>query len=290
MKVIVLFLLPALLIYAIFELVPIIQTVYFSFFDWNGIQGVPMKFVGFKNFISLFKYPQFIGSAKNILHLLVMSLLIQIPIAYLLAVILGSFCKGYRFFKAVFFSPLVLSVVAIGLVWYFILEPNNGVINSTLNALGLSGLAKNWLFDRETAWNTLILVRSWFRIGFVMSIFFAAITGVPEDVLEAAKIDGVNKIQNLFKILIPMTWESVKICIIVVITEGLKTFDLVYVMTEGGPNGMTETPATLMYSEAFKYDHFGRGSAIGIMILLSSVLITVVVLRIMNGKKSREVV
>ncbi len=280
MRVAILFLSPALLLYVLFELIPIGQTFYFSLHSWPGIHGVPLKYVGLGNFFGVFRSPAFWLSIRNIIWYVVLSLAVQIPIGYLLAFLLSSFPKGYRFFKTAFFSPLVLSVTAVGLMWYFILYPNGGSLNTVLTNLGLESWTRNWLVDRRTAMTTIILVTGWISTGYYMTIGFAAVTGLPEDVLEAAVLDGAVGLKKVFFVMLPMIWETVKVSIVMVVTGILKTFEIVFIMTEGGPNGLTQVPVTLMYYEAFKYDQYGRGSAIAVIVFLMSILASILALRL----------
>ncbi len=285
LRVITLFLIPAILIYTLLEVIPVFHSIYLSFFEWPGIQGVPLKFVGLQNFIDLLSYEQFIKSLKNILWYVVLSILTQIPIGYLFAIMLSSFRPGYRFFKATFFLPLVLPITATSLLWRFILFPNeDGVLNHILIFLGLDNWTNGWLIDPATAMTSVILVTAWSSTPYYLTIGFAAVTSIPHEVIESSIIDGAGTFRRVFTITIPMIWESLKISVVLVITGILKIFDIVFVMTEGGPNGMTHVPATLMYYEAYKYNHYGLGSAISTVILLLSILFTVLSLKVMSTK------
>jgi len=282
---IILFLLPTLLVYSLFEVVPIVQTFYFSLYDWNGIQGVRMKFVGLANFTDLFAYKGFDIAMKNVARYIVLSLLTQIPIGFAMAIVLYRFNKGFRFFKAAFFSPLVLSYTAVGLMWYFIFYPNDGVLNRFLEAIGLSSWTRNWLIDPDTALNSVIFVTTWASVGIYMTLAYAAITAIPEPVLEAGMLDGATGWKRVRYLILPMIFETTKISVILVITGILKTFEIIFVLTEGGPNGLTNVPVSLMYYEAFKYDNYGLGSAIGIVVFVLSILLTVISLRMMRSEK-----
>ncbi len=284
MKAAVLFLLPAFLIYTLLEIVPILQSFYFSFFEWNGIHGVPLEYVGLDNFKFMLGYKDFIISIKNILRFVVLSLLTQIPLGLILALALSTYCRGYKFFKAVFFIPVVLSLTAVSLMWYFILFPNNGVLTNFLTMIGLESLTRNWLIDKDTALNSVILIRSWVSAGFYMVIFFAAITSIDTEVLESASMDGSKGLHRILTIIIPMIWEVVIVSVILVITGTLKVFDIVFVLTKGGPNGLTNVPATLMYNEAFVYNHYGLGNAISTVIFLMCIIFTILSLKIMQRK------
>lgn len=283
-KAVLCFLAPGLLLYTLFLMVPIGGSFVLSFFDWNGIKNVPLEFVGLENFQAVITDSTFWHSIKNILWFMVLTLATQLPIGLLLAVMLSERYRGYRLFKFAYFVPQVLSTTVIGLVWYFILMPT-GVLNTVLGSLGLDHLVKMWLVDKSTAMTSIILVNTWCEIGFHMTVSYAAISGIPDDIVEAAKLEGAVGLKKVFYIIIPMIWESIISSIVVIVTAVLKTFDLVYVMTKGGPNGLTDVPSTLLYKEAFQYSDFGRASVIGVYIFILSVLFTVLSLRITKRER-----
>lgn len=259
------FLLPAILIYVIFQIVPLIGAVIFSAVDWNGIAGSSLEFVGFKNYVAAFQNPDFILSLKNMLKMVVISVLFHTPIALVMAVLINTKCKGFRIFKALFFVPTVFPLTAVGLMWYFVFMPT-GAFNSLLKMMGFATNA--WLVNPETAMNTIVFVNVWAGVGYYMVILLAGLTTIPEDLYEAAAIDGAGKLQCFFKITVPMLKPTISLCIMMDIIGSVKVFDLVFAMTGGGPNGLTNLPTTLMYNEAFKYSHYGLGSAIGIIIMV----------------------
>lgn len=262
-----LFVLPALLIYILFQILPLIGAVFFSFMEWNGIGGSALEFVGIKNYVSAFQNPDFILSLKNMFKMVVFSVLFHTPIALVMAAVINTKCKGYRIFKALFFVPTVFPLTAVGLMWYFVFMPT-GVFNSFLKVLGLGSVAQAWLVNPATAMKTIVFVNIWAGVGYYMVILLAGLTTISEDVYEAAAIDGANKLQCFFQITVPMLKPTIAMCILMDIIGSVKVFDLVFAMTGGGPNGLTNLPTTLMYNEAFKYSHYGLGSAIGIIIMV----------------------
>ena len=278
-KAILVFLLPGLLVYTALLILPIFGALGFSFFKWNGIKGSPMTFVGFTNFVKLMSDAKFWTSMKNIAWFLTLTMLTQLPIGLMLALLLSKQMHGYKFFKAAYFVPQVLSTTVISLVWYFILMPQ-GTLNTLMNLLGLEEYIHVWLSDPATAMTTIILVNTWAGIGFHMTVNYAAIQAIPADIMEASVLDGCMGIRKVFCIVIPLIWESIVSCMVIIITVGMKTFDLVYVMTNGGPNGLTDVPSTLLYKRAFLYDNFGSASAIGVILFLLSIILTVLSLRI----------
>ena len=283
-KAIAFFLIPGMILYTILLMVPSAGSLIMSFFQWNGIKGVPMIFVGFDNFKRVISDTAFWHSVKNIMWFMILTLITQLPVGLLLAVMLSERYRGYRIFKFAYFVPQVLSTTVIGLLWYFILMPT-GVLNTVLRSVGLDSLVRSWLVDRNTAMTTIILVNTWCGIGFHMTVSYAAISGIPEDIIEAGKLEGASGLKKIRYIIIPMIWESIISSIVVIITAVLKTFDLVYVMTEGGPNGLTDVPSTLLYKEAFRYNDFGKASVIGVYIFLLSIVFTVISLRITKRER-----
>ena len=264
---IMLFIVPALLIYVIFQIIPIIGAVFFSLVDWNGIAGSDMTFVGLKNYIDAFHDPDVILSLKNMAKMVIVSVLFHTPIALLMAVAINSKCKGYRIIKALFFVPTVFPLTAVGLMWYFIFMPT-GAFNALLQTVGLDNLVTSWLVNESTAMNTIVFVNVWAGVGYYMVILLAGLTTIPDDLYEAASIDGAPAVQKFFNITIPNLKPIISMCVMMDIIGSVKVFDLVFAMTQGGPNGLTNLPTTLMYNEAFKYSHYGLGSAIGILIMI----------------------
>lgn len=265
--------LPAIVVYTVFLVVPIVMAIYFSFNEWNGIAGSPLNFVGIKNYIVAFQDELFLISLKNLGSMLFFSVIFHTPIALLLAVALHQKIKGKRFFKVIFFVPTIFPLTAIGLLWYFIFMPN-GSLNTLLANIGLQDLVTGWLINPSTAMPTIIFVNIWAGIGYYMIILLAGLKGIPDDLYEAAKIDGATPIQSFLKITIPMLRPVIGLCLVLDIIGTIKIFDLVFVMTSGGPNGLTNLPTTLVYSQAFLYDNYGLGSAIGVILLLITIGVT----------------
>jgi raffinose/stachyose/melibiose transport system permease protein len=281
---VLLFTLPALVIYVFFLIVPMVGAMYFSIVDWNGIKGSPLEYVGLKNYLDVLADKDFIISLKNMFSMVFFSVLFHTPIALLLAVAINTKFKGYRFFKVVYFVPTIFPLTAIGLLWYFIFMPN-GSLNKLLELIGLADMAKGWLIDPSTAMNTIIFVNIWAGVGYYMVILLAGLTTIPSEIYEAAEMDGASPAKKFFYITVPMLKPIITLCILMDIIGTVKVFDLIFVMTEGGPNGLTNLPTTLMYYEAFRYDNYGVGSAIGVIILIIALVLTVGSELLMNRKK-----
>lgn len=283
--ILVLFLLPALLIYIIFQVVPMLLALYFSVMDWNGIAGAKLEFVMLDNFRRVFANKDFILSLKNMFRMVFFSVLFHTPIALLLAVALNQKLRGYRVFKALYFMPTVFPLTSVGLMWYFIFMPT-GALNGFFKLVGLTDLVSPWLVNPSTAMNTIIFVNIWVGIGYYMVILLAGLTTIPPELYEAAAIDGANNRQNFFYITIPNLKSILIMCITMDIIGTVKLFDLVFAMTGGGPNGLTNLPTTLLYNEAFKYSHYGLGSAIGIIILGICLILTLGSNKLLNLRNS----
>lgn len=278
-----LFIVPALLIYLVFQIIPLIGALYFSVMDWNGIAGSSINFVGVRNFLDAFKNQDFILSLQNMGKMVFFSVLFHTPIALLLAVIINSKCRGYRVFKALFFVPTVFPLSAVGLMWYFVFMPT-GALNGLLDAIGLGSLVTPWLVNGASAMNMIVFVNIWAGIGYYMVILMAGLTTIPNDVYEAAAIDGAGTVKKFFSITIPMLKPTIAMCVLMDVIGSVKVFDLVFAMTGGGPNGLTNLPTTLLYNEAFKYKHMGLGSAIGVIILILCLAGTMLSNAVMNRK------
>lgn len=283
---ILLFIAPAFLIVTFFEMIPVLSTIYFSFHDWPGIATAPLKFVGWQNYVFIFQDDQFLRSLRNVLNYVFWSVIGQVGLGFALALMIHHVRRGTRFYRASFFLPLILPATSVALIWYFILFPTDmGVVNHVLGSLGLGGWQKAWLVDKSTAMSWIIVMTTWTSIGYYTTIGLAALSGLPDEVLEAATMDGAVGMRKIRSVIIPMIWESVKISVVLVITGVLKIFDIIFILTDGGPNGSTHVPATLMYKEAFEYNNYGGGSAIATVIFVLSIALSLFSLRVMRSDK-----
>jgi raffinose/stachyose/melibiose transport system permease protein len=262
------FMLPAVILFAGIIIIPIIMSFIYSLQDWNGI--TEPKFIGFNNYIELFtsKSAGFPKTTLNALLLAVLSVFIQLPLSLALALMISKGIKGERFFMTVFFIPVLMSTVVIGQLWLKIYNPNYGVLNVLLDKIGLHSLAKTaWLAEPKTVLLAAFLPNLWQYVGYHMLLMYAGIKSVSPDVIEAAKIDGANDWQINTRIIIPLLKPVIKICVIFAVTGSLKTFDLIYVLTRGGPDHASEVPSTLMVNMTFDESRYGYGSAIAVMII-----------------------
>lgn len=281
----ILFLLPAVGLFAVFLLNPVFQAVYMSFFKWNGIASSPLQPVGMNNYRMIFQSANFWLAMRNSLFFMLGGFLILLPLSFGLAHIITSNIRCRRFFKVAYYIPMMLPVTAAGLIWVYILQPDWGLVNGFLRAVGAEGLAINWLGQKTVNVICVVLVNEWIFAGFNMLIFAAGLVAIPQDVYESAIMDGANKIQSLLHITLPLMKESFKIFSVLCVCGCLKTFDLMFAMTGGGPNHSSEVPATLLYAEAFSSKNFGRGNAIGVVILVLGLLLSLFLNRVLKSEE-----
>ncbi|KRG15393.1 carbohydrate ABC transporter permease [Lederbergia galactosidilytica] len=279
---IILGILPAFALYVVFAIYPILQSFYYSLMDWNGFNE--MTYVGFNNFKKLFADPLFWNSVKNNIYVVLASVLGQVPIALFFALLLNRKMKGAKLFRTIGFLPVVLSTVVISLTWSLIYNSRNGLINEVLRSIGLDALAQNWLGDTKWTMGAVLVVVIWQFVGLYLIIFLAALQNVPNEIMEAAKIDGASEWKRTWKITIPMIWDTILVAIILCISGSLKTFDLIYVMTNGGPAHSTDVMALYMFNETFTKLQYGYGSAVSVFIFFFSLILIVIVNKVL-GKK-----
>ena len=257
----VLFLLPAFIFLIAFVVWPIISSFQLSLLKWNGL-GQTQQFVGLDNWARLVKDPVFWNALKNNIIIAVLSILIQTPIALLLAWLLERGGRKMRIFKVAYFFPMLISTVAIGFLFKYIYDPNFGMINGILRGIGLNSWAQDWLGSTQLALFSVIAVICWQFIPFYMVLYSAALSNLPPDVRDAALIDGANERQFFFRIALPMIRGTIRTGIILSLIGSLRYFDLIWVMTEGGPSRSSELMATYMYRTVFASFNLGYGSTI----------------------------
>ena len=283
--IIILFLAPALLIFIIFILYPVFNTIYLSFHSWKGIYGSTLNFVGFDNYIMVLKSDHFYKALLNSLYFLIGGFVILMPLSFLLALLITSKLKYTKLMKTSFFMPIMLSITAVALMWVYILNPTFGAVNTILRTLGLNHLAKEWLSTPILNVWAIVLVNEWTYAGYNMLIFASGLISIPKSIYESAEIDSCIGIKKLIYISIPLCKESFKIFSILCITGCLKVFDLVWAMTKGGPNRTSETPATLLYNEAFTFKSFGTSAAIGVILLILGIILSLLLTKTIFKKE-----
>ena len=266
---------PAFVLFSICVLYPIIDAGILSMHRWNGIPSTPISFTGFDNYRFLFTDSRFWRAMRNVGVFLLQGLFFQGPLAFVLALIVTSSTRAARLLKIAYFLPVVLPMTAVGLMWQYLLNTSSGVVNTLLRFLNMESFALDWLGSPRIAIFSVAFVSAWIFAGLNMIIFSAGLVSIPQELYQAAAIDGVGGGGCLRHITLPLMIESFKIYLILMVTGSLKVFDIVFVMTGGGPNGATDVPSTLLYYEAFKYSRFGSGASVGIVVLLLSLAATI---------------
>lgn len=258
---IILFLLPSFVLMAVFVVWPILSSFEISLYKWNGIDPVRTP-IGLDNWTRLLGDSIFWRAFGNNLIVVVLSIAIQMPLALLLAIMLERAGRRFMFrvFKTIYFFPMLMSSVAIGILFKYIYDPSFGIVNQVLRDLGLPG--RSWLGDPSLALFSVIMVICWQYTPFYMILFLAALNGIVEDMRDAARIDGATDFQYYTRIAIPLVRGTVRTGIILSLIGSLKYFDLIWVMTEGGPNNASELMATYMYKKAFPSFEMGYGSTV----------------------------
>lgn len=271
-KAIVFFVLPGLIWFVMIAILPIFQSLGYSFFNWNGITKA--TFVGFDNYIEIMRDPLFYKAIWNSLLLALVSVLIQLPISMLIALVLAKGVKGEGIYRTIFFIPVIISSTIIAQMWMKIYHPEYGLLNTFFRSIGLESMQKQWLADEKFALIAVFIPMIWQYIGYHMLLFYSAVKGVSPSIKEAAKIDGATESQIAFRILIPLMVPMIKASTIFAIIGSLKSFDLVYVLTKGGPLHATEVPTLLMYNEIFTSNRYGYASGMALIIILECLLFT----------------
>lgn len=275
------FLIPALLLFAIFVVYPIVYNVQASTLKWDGVN--PGTFVGLDNYRGLIDDPVFHRSLINSALWIPLTIVPQGVMGFLLAVALNQKLRGSTIYRALFFIPAILSPVVVGIVWQRIMDPFNGVLTQVGQASGMEFLTNDYLSDPGTAIFAVIFVNVWMWTGFSMLFYLAGLQLIDPSVLEAARIDGASGLQTLLRIIFPLLKSTTLSLVLLGVIGSLKTFELVYVMTEGGPNHASEMLPTFAFQEAFKLQNVGYASAISMVLLVIAVVSSLSMVRVFGA-------
>ncbi|HEU5432563.1 MAG TPA: sugar ABC transporter permease [Thermomicrobiales bacterium] len=274
-----LFVLPALLLYLVFMIYPFLQSIYFSFIAWNGVDPVK-RWVGLANYGELIHDGNFWLALKHNLIWVVIGTITPMAVAFLLAVLLQRRPRGFMVFRTVYFMPQVLSAVVIAIIWGWIYNPIFGVLNKGLNVVGLSFLSRGWLGDPNVALYAVLAAAIWAEIGFVFVVFLAGLQGVSRDLLEAATIDGANAWQRFWNVTVPEMANVINVVTALLLIGGFNVFDIIFVMTGGGPANATEVIASYTYKEAFTQNRIGYAATLSLVMTIISLVASVAFIRL----------
>lgn len=280
-----LFVLPAVLLVAVFLVYPIILSFKYSFTDWNGVSG-EYHFIGFENYQNVIASSEFKTLFSNTFYLIILYVPVLNIMAILFAVIIYDIGRAANFYKVVLFLPNIVSMVVVGFIWRTIYNPATGPLVYLLERMGMENLIQDWLGQKQTVMPALSVAIVWFAVGFYVLIYLGGLSTVPEELYEAAAVDGINWWQRLFKITLPLIAQSVTINIIVSTIAILTLFDLPYVLTQGGPGYASQTMALMSYQYAFKAMSQGKAMAMAVMLTLITVVFAIAELFFLNKKSS----
>ncbi|AIQ27104.1 sugar ABC transporter permease [Paenibacillus sp. FSL P4-0081] len=277
------FISPALLLFAFVVLIPVLMTFVFSFYDWNGIGQ--MKFTGFDNYIRAFQDRIYINSYGHTLIYIVATVVVEVLVGLGLAGLITMGRKGSGIFRLAFFVPVMLPMIVVSYLWKFVYNSDFGLINILLEKIGLESWTRVWLGNPDTALYAICIVSGWVYAGFYMTIFYSGIQRISKEVYESAYLDGAGEGQIFFKIKVPMIRNLVETGVMLCVLTGFQSFDLFYVMTNGGPYNSTEIVTTYLVKVVFTHMSIGYGSALAVIMTIVIAVIGLVAGRL-NKKDS----
>lgn len=274
---ILLFLAPALVLFCVIVLAPIFVALYASLFKWNGLRGLPTDFLGLDNYTRLLQDPVFLGDLWRGLILIVLSLVIQLPLSLGLALLLNQKLRGRAFFRMVFFAPYILAEAITAVLFSLIFDPTeNGLANQILISIGLESLQSEWLAQPSTSLMTVFIVITWKYFGFHMIIYLAGRQSIPHELTEAAQIDGASNWKVFWHVTLPLLAPTIRISAFLSVIGAIQLFDLVWILTAGGPTHSSETMAVTMFQFGFKRFQVGYASAISVVMFLISFIFALI--------------
>jgi raffinose/stachyose/melibiose transport system permease protein len=274
-----LYVLPALLMYAVFVLVPLVLSVLYSFHRWNGIG--PMTWVGLKNYVTVFQFPNLIGTIFNAFWLIIWFSFIPVGLGLVTASVINRLATG-RFgeiARTVLFLPYVIALVAAGIIWGWLFSLS-GLVNQLLRVVGLGSITRAWLGDFNWALSAVGIIGIWVLLGFCTVLLSTAISKIDPALYEAARIDGSSWFREFYAITVPLLKQEIGVCLTVTVIFALATFDIVYVATAGGPGNATSVPGLQIYILAFSQRNIGLASALAVMLMILVVVIILPIQRL----------
>jgi raffinose/stachyose/melibiose transport system permease protein len=272
------FLVPATLVYVLTVIYPAVRVIQYGFFNWQT--GGPLKWAGLSNYTAMFHDPVFVGSVEHTAELLAGAMVIQIPLGFLFALLIFKRYPGHRLYRTVYFIPVVLSTVVIGELWTEVYATPYGLLNAVIRLLHLGNGAQSWLGDPKTALWSVIVVVGWQYVGLYVLIFLSAMQAIPRALFEAAALDGAVGWAQTRRLTIPVLLDTFKLAFILLVAGSVQYFNLVWVMTEGGPANASQVIASYMFIQAFTNNQLGYASAVATFMLLSSLVLAIALQRL----------
>ncbi len=279
------FVLPALIVYVVFFGLPFAATIWLSFTEWNGV-GVP-DFSGLSNYARLATDSAMWAALGNNMIWVVIGTVVPVVVGLILSVMLWSDARGSMAYRTIFFLPVVLSPVVIGIIWMWIYNPLFGLLNVSLRGIGLGDWAIGWLGEPETALYAVLVTAIWSYVGFCIVVLFAGLQKVDPELVAAARIDGANARQRFLNVIVPQIRPVLTMVIVYTVIGGFNVFDVVWVMTQGGPNNSTEVIATYTYEVAFRANQYGYGATLSMVMSLVALLAAWITMRMRRAEEGR---
>jgi raffinose/stachyose/melibiose transport system permease protein len=253
---------------------PAFQSLVFSFTDWDGLSPT-YSLVGLKNYVFMLTDPIVHTAVRNNLIWTAVTITVPVIQGLVLAVLLNGRVYGKSLIRTIFYTPAVLPLVSVGTIWGWLYNPQFGAINEVLRAIGLGGLAQPWLGQDATALAAVIVPAIWLRTGFPMLLYLAALQGIPKELYEAATVDGANRWKQFWNITMPGLVQAHLIVVALSLIDSFKVFDLIYVMTYGGPGTTTQVIGTYMYANVFQYYRAWYGMALAVSITIVAIIVSI---------------
>ncbi|MCL6602960.1 MAG: sugar ABC transporter permease [Paenibacillus sp.] len=278
------FILPSFILYTLFVIIPTLGSVYYSFTSWDGVSS-DVRFIGFANFVEIWNSPRVHNALKNTMLLTVSLVILENIVAIMLAMLVDKVRWFRNLFRSVFYFPVLISGIVMGFVWTIILNYNFGVVNQMLDSIGLGAYIVDWLGNPKYAMLSIILSTVWKSAGYYMIIYLAGLQGIPQELTEAASIDGANGRQQFRHITFPLLAGSVTVCMVLSMISSLKIFDQIAVMTDGGPGFETETLTYIIYKVGIGELRQGFGTAMALVLFLIILIITVFQVKVLQKRE-----
>ncbi len=263
---------PPLLVFSVLIVWPLLSSFYYSFTNWNGFSN-SYQFVGLSNFQKIWTDRLFFQATVNTIIWMGSALLLPTLLGLVLALLLDSKVRGGKFFKTIFYLPICLSAIVVGQIWIWIYQPNWGLLNTLIEAITGERFRYAWLAKPDSALFSVIVAWSWQQTGLSMVIYLAGLTAIPSEILESSASEGATTWQRIWYIIIPLLVPSTVVVIALSVINSLKGFDILYIMTGGGPFNSSDTLAMHMYNESFKKYLIGYGSSISVVLFVIALII-----------------
>lgn len=281
-----LWLLPAMVTYTIFKLVPLFSSFYLALIDWNGLD--PAKYVGLRNFERMLEDSDILIALLHNVQYAIGTVIGKIVLSLFLAVLLNQALRGRSFYRTALFLPVIMSFVVISVLWTWMYDSEVGMVNAMLSLIGLGWLKQDWLGNPNIAMISLIIVDIWKWYGFHMVIFLAGLQTIPEDLYEAAMVDGASRIVQFWRITLPLLKPVMLINVTLSLMGAFNVFDIPFIMTEGGPAKATLVAALHIYIRGFKFYKFGYASALSIVLLALVSIMAAVQMKLMSSDETKS--